>query len=220
MGLQKLSYLLICSFRLRHLQLSFFVLALGLFPKRFERFTKHLKTIIAYREVLEAALGQPRLPFLEKLYRFLLLLLLLLKHDENFCSNVYLDQNQLKFYLPHFEFQLFYQIGGFSHFLVLLNLLFFEVFQFFIMHFFFFHHYYLLIKTFTLVMLPCLFKNLHLLIQQYLNQPLLQSQTHRDYQHFLINHHPLLHKLPFTSILFFHKLFLLPITSKISIHSY
>ena len=180
----------------------------------------NLRTFIASQEVLEATLGWLRSPFSKKLYHFLLLLSLLLKGDLNFCFNVYLDQNHLKFYLPHFEFQLFFQIDGFNHFLELLNLLLLGVFHFFIVHFFFFRRYYLVIKIFTQVMLPYLLKNHHLLIELNLNQLLLQSQIHLDYPNFLIIPHLLPHKLPFTSTLFFHMLSLLLITSKISIHSY
>ena len=134
--------------------------------------------------------------------------------------NICQDLKRLKSYLPHFEFQLFFQIGEFSHFLELLSLLFLGVYHFFIVHFFVFLHYYPLIKTFALVMLPYLLKNLHLLIELNLNQLSLQSQTHHDYQHFLAYHHPLPHKLLSTSILSFHMLSLLPITSKISIRNY
>ncbi len=147
--LQKLLCLLIYSFLFVNLLLSFFVLALELFLRLFGRFAMNLRTFIASQEVLEATLGWLRSPFSKKLYHFLLLLSLLLKGDLNFCFNVYLDQNHLKFYLPHFEFQLFFQIDGFNHFLELLNLLLLGVFHFFIVHFFFFRRYYLVIKIFT-----------------------------------------------------------------------
>ena len=188
---------------------------------RFARILRRKLRVVIFLEVLEAGQGMPQLSSFRKLFRFLLLWLLLLKDDENYYFlNVFQHRNHLKSCHPRFESQPFFQIGGFNHFLELLSLLFLWVYHFSVMHFFVLLHHYPAIKTFTLVKLPYLLKNLHLPIELNLNQPSLQSRTHHDYQHFLAYHHPLSHRLLFTSILFFHKLSLLLIISKISIHNY